>query len=299
MAGLFREAGRILANYRTDGTDRVAVSLMGQRALEAPSNHESENAMESGKTPETPKPGSSGQTGMTGGPTPKRIDAPTAVSSDTASLTDTAKQAASQVASKASEWTDQAKSAAGEAVSGLRERAEDLVSGQKSRGADFLTSISRAADAAARELHESSPYIADQVTDMARGVDSLSRNVRERSVGDMMRNLNEFARREPTAFLAGSVIAGFMISRFLKASAERREMHAGAYGYQQRGMGQRSGTGQSGMGQRRRHGPERPAAWRIPGRHGSGPAFAAWVNPAWVNPEWAEAKQAPPALSAA
>ena len=64
--------------------------------------------MESGKTPETPKPGSSGQTGMAGGPTPKRIDAPTAVSADTASLTDTAKQAASQVASKASEWTDQA-----------------------------------------------------------------------------------------------------------------------------------------------------------------------------------------------
>jgi hypothetical protein len=45
-------------------------------------------------------------------------------------------------------------------------------------------------------------------------------SLRERSIDDLVRSLNNFARNQPAAFFGGAVLAGFALSRFLKSSAE-------------------------------------------------------------------------------
>jgi hypothetical protein len=43
--------------------------------------------------------------------------------------------------------------------------------------------------------------------------------VRNQSIEDIITAIDEFARRQPVAFFGGSVLAGFVLSRFLKSSA--------------------------------------------------------------------------------
>ena len=43
--------------------------------------------------------------------------------------------------------------------------------------------------------------------------------MRERSIGDLFNNFSDFARRQPLTVMAGSVFAGFLVSRFLKSNA--------------------------------------------------------------------------------
>jgi hypothetical protein len=46
--------------------------------------------------------------------------------------------------------------------------------------------------------------------------------IREQSIEDVVDGVTDFARRQPMMFFGGSVLAGFALARFLKASADRR-----------------------------------------------------------------------------
>jgi hypothetical protein len=54
--------------------------------------------------------------------------------------------------------------------------------------------------------------------------------VRERSLEDLMCMVDDFARRQPAAFFGGSVVAGFLLSRFLKSSNARRPASSSDFG---------------------------------------------------------------------
>jgi len=55
----------------------------------------------------------------------------------------------------------------------------------------------------------------------AERIDGLSRSLREEDVGALLTRAEQFARRQPTAFLGTSVALGFAMARFLKSSSER------------------------------------------------------------------------------
>jgi hypothetical protein len=74
---------------------------------------------------------------------------------------------------------------------------------------------------AADELGQQLPQAASFIHAAADRLDQASSALRERSVEDLMSGFNRFARRQPAAAFAGSVLAGFMLSRFLKSAPAR------------------------------------------------------------------------------
>ena len=100
------------------------------------------------------------------------------------------------------------------------ERAESLAEQGKAAGAERAEGLAHAVRRVADDLEETSPEIARHVRTAAESVEQVGAALRERSVGDLLGQVGEFARRQPTAFFAAAVVAGFAVSRFAKSSAE-------------------------------------------------------------------------------
>ena len=58
-------------------------------------------------------------------------------------------------------------------------------------------------------------------------VEGASRYLEEKSVGEVVGDVESFARREPLIFLGGTFAVGFMLGRFLKASAPAADARRG------------------------------------------------------------------------
>ncbi|XIA66826.1 hypothetical protein ACFIOY_13530 [Bradyrhizobium sp. TZ2] len=109
------------------------------------------------------------------------------------------------------------------AAGGVKEGIVDAADEAKSEGVDQLSGVGRAVHGAADELGRELPQAAGYIHAMADKLEGASSALRERSVEDLVSSFNSFARRQPAAAFAGSVLAGFALSRFLKSSAPRPE----------------------------------------------------------------------------
>ena len=73
---------------------------------------------------------------------------------------------------------------------------------------------------AADDLETQIPGAADYVHEAADRLEQASAALKERSLDDLVGTLGQFARNQPVAFFGTTVLAGFVLSRFLKSSAE-------------------------------------------------------------------------------
>ena len=128
---------------------------------------------------------------------------------------DVAQHATRQVREQASELAESAKGLVSEAGNRLRGAAED----QKNAGADFVSEIAGAIRRAAGEFDGQIPQAGQYIRLAADQVDSASEALRRRDLGELVGEVQAFARRQPTAFLAATVLAGFAAVRFLKSTA--------------------------------------------------------------------------------
>jgi hypothetical protein len=130
------------------------------------------------------------------------------------------------------ETGDKLKDAAGTAADKLKQTASDvggeladsavrLADAQKASGTRILHNVSKAVDAAAGELESDAPFLARPIKDAARGIERFASDFDNRSVGELARRIGDYARREPATVIAGSVLVGFLLTRFLKSSAPR------------------------------------------------------------------------------
>ena len=126
-----------------------------------------------------------------------------------------------------SEWKRQAASIAEDAKTALdtasltvKERARTVAERQKKAGADQIGGVARAIHGAAHEIEQEMPHAAGFIHDAAAKLEGAADSLRDRSVDDLIRSLNKFARSQPAAFFGGAVLAGFALSRFLKSSAQ-------------------------------------------------------------------------------
>ena len=110
---------------------------------------------------------------------------------------------------------NEARAMAGRVTEQLSETAEAGVD----RGADALGSFVRAMQAAGREIGPESPGLARTLDDVATNVESFADTIRGRSLTQLVSSAAELARRNPTVFLAGTIIAGFAVSRFVRSTA--------------------------------------------------------------------------------
>jgi len=112
----------------------------------------------------------------------------------------------------------QAKDAAG----AVRDQAENLVDRGKEAGADKVDRYVGVARRAADDLEEHSPTGARYIREAAEGIEELSSSLREKSIGEIIDGVQDFARRKPVIFFGGTLLTGFAILRFVKSSSERQ-----------------------------------------------------------------------------
>ena len=127
-------------------------------------------------------------------------------------------QATRQIKDQVSGATDAAKDLASEAGDKLRSVVEE----QKTAGADFVGGMAGAIRRAANEFDREIPQAAHYVRRAAEQIETVSDAVRRRDLTELVGNVQDFARRQPTAFLGATVLAGFAAVRFLKSSTGPR-----------------------------------------------------------------------------
>lgn len=135
-----------------------------------------------------------------------------------------AKDRAREEARVASDMMSDAERAFAEKTKHLGTAARDEVSRRgdefKDETAEGLHSFAEAIRSAGDELQRKQPgMVADLVREAAGGLEALSKNLSRRSVSDMIDGVRNFGRQNPTAFIAGSILAGFALGRFAGSSA--------------------------------------------------------------------------------
>ncbi|MBS3647335.1 hypothetical protein KEU06_01685 [Pseudaminobacter sp. 19-2017] len=155
-----------------------------------------------------------------GGPSgPGRQD-PAGSHSGAKSTSDNAKEAISDAAHTVS---DSAKDAAQSA----RDKAEEFAEHGKEAGANRIEGFAQVARNTADDLEKQSPEIAGYVRQAADGLERAASSVRGRSVGEFVDMVDDFARRQPAAFFGSAVLAGFVLSRFIKSRTVQSYANAG------------------------------------------------------------------------
>lgn len=139
------------------------------------------------------------------------------------SVVEAASNAAGQVTGSVRE---QASRVAGQAT----EQAKSMLNQQKDLAAGHVEGMAQALHKTVDELRRSNIGPLAEYAERAVGsIDSFASNLRERSIDDLIGDIEDFARRQPTLFVAGSIFAGFAFARFLKSSSRRRSMARGGY----------------------------------------------------------------------
>jgi uncharacterized membrane protein len=170
------------------------------------------------------------------------------------SPTSTVQQVKDQAKSLAHDAKEEVSNVAGQA----RDQVQGLVSQQKTRVADQLGSLAGALRDTGNQLGQKLGDKQSNLLDLggyagkaADQVDRFSSYLRDRDLGEVVRDAETFARRRPELFLGGTFIAGLLLARFLKASGDAESLETGAVragqGYPRTGgTSLRTGTGYAG-----------------------------------------------------
>jgi hypothetical protein len=108
------------------------------------------------------------------------------------------------------------RSVVAEFIDAARSAAESLLEEQKRQIADRVHGFAEALEGAAFSLHGSqNRMVARYVQDAGDQVKSFSRGLHGRRWNELVAETEEFARRQPTLFVIGAVVTGFIVGRIL------------------------------------------------------------------------------------
>jgi hypothetical protein len=100
----------------------------------------------------------------------------------------------------------------------IKDTVRDVAEEQKTAGAERIEAVGRAVHGAADQLGKEIPQAAPYIHSAAETLEGAASWLQGRSVDEFVTGLNRFAREQPAAAFAGSVLAGFALARFLKSS---------------------------------------------------------------------------------
>lgn len=115
------------------------------------------------------------------------------------------------------------------------DQGKSMLARRKDEAARRVESVADALRGTARELDSSQQSGTGRYVDYAaERLQTLGHQLRHKDVDSLIHDAQDLGRRAPGAFFAGSVVTGFLLARFLKASSERSgprgEWHAGRKG---------------------------------------------------------------------
>jgi cell division septum initiation protein DivIVA len=152
----------------------------------------------------------SGNTNGSGG-----TGAAPSVASVAAPIVDQAKQQAQKV-------VEHTQRRAGEAIDQARVRTKGWIETQLDQAADGLDGVANAVQETGEQLRSHDPNNMGQIADVAGStaatIHNVSSRLRDATVDDIIRDSEDFARRQPGLFIGGVFVLGFMLARFLKST---------------------------------------------------------------------------------
>ncbi|HKU15610.1 MAG TPA: hypothetical protein VJQ52_14535 [Steroidobacteraceae bacterium] len=114
---------------------------------------------------------------------------------------------------------------ASQSASGFAQRLKDdgrqTLEQRKRSAADRVDGIAQALERTGAQFSENEPALAELTSRLATTVGNLATRLREGSIDDLVEDTRALARRNPGLFVAGGLLAGFALARFVKASGHR------------------------------------------------------------------------------
>jgi len=107
----------------------------------------------------------------------------------------------------------------GEVAEPIKDKAEQLAEDQKQASTGHMRTLATAVHGAARELEGEMPKIANSVHDVAQRLERTADDLRNRNVEQLFEDFDRYARKQPAIVFGGALMAGFVLSRFLRSSA--------------------------------------------------------------------------------
>ena len=112
------------------------------------------------------------------------------------------------------------RSAVAELVEAAQSTAESLLHDEKQRIADRVSGMAAALEGAAHALDQSKNHAVGQyVREAGQQIRTLSHTLQERRWNELITDIEDFARRQPTWFVLGAMTVGFIVGRFLWTAA--------------------------------------------------------------------------------
>jgi gas vesicle protein len=124
------------------------------------------------------------------------------------------RKATDTVKSQAGNLTETAKGVASDAG----EKLLASVSDQKTAGADYVGNVANIIRRTAYEFDSEMPQAGHYIRKAAAQLDTVSEAMRNKNMSEIVGNVQDFARKQPTAFFGAAVLLGFAAVRFLKSA---------------------------------------------------------------------------------
>jgi hypothetical protein len=126
----------------------------------------------------------------------------------------------------------------------VRQGATSQLSTQKNKATDGIGTVAQAVRQASQQLRtQQHETIANYIDQAANQLERFSTRLRDKDVGELMRDAQQFARRRPVVFVGSALALGLLGARFLKSSRDRRYGGAGQNSYARSSTGYRTGYG--------------------------------------------------------
>jgi ElaB/YqjD/DUF883 family membrane-anchored ribosome-binding protein len=142
----------------------------------------------------------------------------------------TAKETAQNLQDTAQDVMQQTKETAGQVVGQAKEQAANQLDDRKEQVAESFGSVAEALRAAGNHLRENEQApIARYADKAAARVDQFAYQLRGKDMQEIVRDMEDYARRQPALFLGGAFVVGLLAARFLKSTAHRDDGQANSH----------------------------------------------------------------------
>lgn len=139
---------------------------------------------------------------------------------------DAARSAGDSTRTMTENVAEKARETVGDAVDTASHKARVEAEQARDTAAEEVQKTANAADAAADEFDENSIQ-ARAIEEVASRIDDLAEQIRGQDIDRVARMVGDAARRHPMMFVAGAALAGFAVTRFLKARDPARRADYG------------------------------------------------------------------------
>lgn len=153
--------------------------------------------------------------------TPENSDDPiAAIERDTAELKKSFDQEKGAATEAWHDARDTARQKASDLAAEAKAAAYSKAEGAQRQASASLHTFAEAVRTAGEQLAEKEQGTAARlVREAAGGLEQLSNTLAQKSVEEIIHDARDFGRRNPTAFIAGTVLAGIALGRFVRSTA--------------------------------------------------------------------------------